>query len=103
MADKNYFIESGYPVRENNFVLPLINGEEAWKSVNTYLSNSKKSIHMCFWALESDHELLRNNQEILSDPEQRRKYFTISSQQSKAGVKVRSYYGIILLMLVTVC
>ncbi len=91
MAEKSYFIQSGYPVREKNFVLPLVNGEEAWKTVNTYLSMAKKTIHLCFWALESDLELIRNSSESLLDPEQRRKYtlYTILYNRVQAGVKVR--------------
>lgn len=91
MADKNYFIQTGYPVREKNFVLPLINGEEAWKTIYTYLSNAGKSIHLCFWALESDLELIRNSNEMLLDPDHRRKYtlYDILYSKVQAGVKVR--------------
>ena len=71
--NKNYFVEIGYPAREKNFVLPLINGEEAWQMVYNHLLKAKKSIHLCFWALENDFELVRNKNEILAGPSQREK------------------------------
>ena len=91
MANKDYGINIGYPIRDKNFVLPLINGEEAWRTVFNHIKNAEKSIHMCFWALEGNMELIRNKNEVLSDPGRRKKntLYNILYEKARAGVKVR--------------
>lgn len=87
---KNYFIDSGFQVGKNS-VLPLMNGEETWKEVAKQLLLAKKTIHLSFWVLESDHELIREKNEMLTSP-QKRSLNTILSyllKKKSEGVTVR--------------
>lgn len=88
---KDYFITSGYPKRDGNFVLPLICGEDAWQQVCVALKNAKKSIHMTFWGLELDLELKRDSKNTFNDPDKREddKLATILLDRCNNGVKVR--------------
>ena len=88
---KDYRVNTGFPARDKNFVLPLVNGEESWQSVYNHLMSAKKSIHLCFWALEGDLELIRNNNEALMEPKRRKKYtlYDLLYKKTRDGVKVR--------------
>lgn len=46
MANKDYGINIGYPIRDKNFVLPLINGEEAWRTVFNHIK-TLKNLSIC--------------------------------------------------------
>ncbi len=75
----------------NNFVLPLMNGEKAWRQAYLQMDAAKKSIDLCFWGFESDHQLVRNQNEALLGPSKRNKYtmYQLLQKKKKAGVKIR--------------
>ncbi|MGC2234970.1 MAG: phosphatidylserine/phosphatidylglycerophosphate/cardiolipin synthase family protein [Pyrinomonadaceae bacterium] len=91
MAKKDYSVNVGYPFRTKNLVQPLINGEKAWEKVYEAIIAAKKSIHLCFWGLEGDLELIRKKEEEKSNPDIRKKYtlYNLLYEKSKSGVKVR--------------
>lgn len=87
----NFFVDTGTPARENNFVLPLVNGEEAWRYVYNHIRNASRSVHLCFWHMESGLELVRNMSDAYAPPSQRRQYTlaAVLNARRRAGVKVR--------------
>ena len=88
---KDYSVNIGYPARDKNSVLPLINGEEAWGTILKHIKNAEKSIHLCFWAMEGSLELTRNSNEVFTEPNQRDKYilFNVLAASKRKGVKIR--------------
>ncbi len=89
--EKDFFVATGTPPRNKNFILPLVGGEVAWETVKTYMEQARSSIHMCFWALESDHELVRKDTDIFTNPEKREPNCLLSvlGRLRRAGVKIR--------------
>jgi hypothetical protein len=65
---KDFIVNVGYPARDKNFVLPLINGEDAWRMAFNHIKNAQKSVHLCYWAMEADMALIRNGNEVFADP-----------------------------------
>lgn len=88
---KDYSVNIGYPARDRNFVLPLINGEDAWRMVFNHIKNAEKTIHLCYWAMEADMELIRNSNEVFAEPERRNQYtiYNLLYKKTKQGVKVK--------------
>jgi phosphatidylserine/phosphatidylglycerophosphate/cardiolipin synthase-like enzyme len=70
-SDDNWFTSIGTPPRPGNFVVPLVDGEEAWRTVFGHLRTAKKSIHMTFWMLHLDHELRRSVGNTFKQPSER--------------------------------
>jgi phosphatidylserine/phosphatidylglycerophosphate/cardiolipin synthase-like enzyme len=91
MADKDFFVNIGTSRKAKNCVYPLVNGEEAWIFIKGQLALAKKSIHLCFWVLESDLELIREPKDTFKEPRKRNKYtlYYILNTKAKDGVKVR--------------
>ena len=90
MSSKNFFVNSGSAV-SNNFVLPLMNGEDAWRQVYNQMNAAKHSINLCFWGFESNHQLIRNQNEILLGPSKRSQYtmYALLQKKKKEGVRIR--------------
>jgi len=90
---KDYSVKNiGYPVREKNSVLPLINGEEAWRMVYDHIVRAKKTIHLCFWMMDDDLEMIRDEDEVFGSPEIRSRYtlYWVLNEKSVADrVEVR--------------
>lgn len=86
-----FFITGEYPVRNDTQVSLLINGEEAWAEVNTQIQNARESIHLCFWAMQSEMELIRNPATAISDPSSRvaNIIYRVLIAKKDAGVRVR--------------
>ncbi len=85
------FTTIGTPQRKNNLVTPWVDGEDAWKSVSSELIAAKKTIHMTWWMMANDFELLRPVADTFKSPHDR-DYSTIRSILLKKhydGVKVR--------------
>lgn len=91
MATKDYSVNIGYPVRTKNYVEPLICGEKAWEKVYDAITNAKKSIHLCFWGLDDNIELIRKSSDISSEPTKRSQYtlYQVLLKKAKEGVKIR--------------
>jgi phosphatidylserine/phosphatidylglycerophosphate/cardiolipin synthase-like enzyme len=87
----NSFSRVGYPPRKNNLILPLVDGEKAWKQMEIQMKNAKKSIHLCFWMLSSELEILRYPKDTFKDPTARQAYTlgTLLFAKQRTGVKVR--------------
>lgn len=88
---KNYFTTVGTPARSNNVVIPLIGGEEAWRTIKRAIENAKESIHMTFWGLDSDLELIREPAKTFINPDQRidNQLLNILLKKHNEGVKIR--------------
>jgi len=88
---KDSFARVGTPARDSNLILPLVDGEQAWKQMAIQMNAAKKSIHMCFWMLSSDLEMLRYPKDTFKDSTKRQAYTlgTLLFAKQKAGVKVR--------------
>ena len=68
---RNYMVPTGGKVGYNNVKI-FINGEDAWAHVHQSILGAKKSIHLCFWMLDSNLELTRNLSSSLLDPPMRK-------------------------------
>lgn len=88
---KDFSVSVGYPARDKNFVLPLINGEEAWRTISDHIDKAQKTIYMCFWAMEGTLELIRKSSEVFNEPRLRDKYilFNALAAAKTRGVTVR--------------
>ena len=87
----DFFVTTGTPAREQNLVMPLVNGEESWRWIYNHIMAARESIHLCFWAFQSEHELVRNAADMYA-PVSRRRAFTIAhllNERRRAGVRVR--------------
>ena len=92
MADKDFFVNIGTSRKAKNVVYPLVNGEEAWFFVKGQLALAKKSIHLCFWMLESNLELIRDPKDTFKEPRNRTQntlYHILNKKAKEDGVKVR--------------
>ena len=87
---RNYMVPTGGKVGYNNVKI-FINGEDAWTHVHQSILGAKKSIHLCFWMLDSNLELTRNLSSSLLDPPMRKHNTLIEILKKKVeeGVKVR--------------
>lgn len=85
------FTPTGTPPRENNFIRPLINGEDAWKSIYDQIRAARETIHLCFWAMENDLELIRTVPDQFTGPTRRREntLYRVLYERKRAGVKIR--------------
>ncbi len=88
---KEFFVKSGYPVRENNFVQPFVAPDEAWRSIYNHIQKAEESIHLSFWSFNSLLEMIRNDSDKFKPESSRKKYriFNVLDAKAKQGVKVR--------------
>jgi phosphatidylserine/phosphatidylglycerophosphate/cardiolipin synthase-like enzyme len=88
---KDSFARIGTPARNTNLILPLFDGEKAWKQMKIQMRGAKKSIHLCFWMLSSDLEMLRKAQDTFKSIKHRQANTlgTLLFAKQRAGVKVR--------------
>jgi phosphatidylserine/phosphatidylglycerophosphate/cardiolipin synthase-like enzyme len=88
---KDSFARVGSPVRKQNFIMPLIDGEQAWKQMMDQMNAAKKSIHLCFWMLSSDLEMLRLPKDTFKDRKQRLAHTLgeVLYARKRDGVKIR--------------
>ncbi|MHB1419540.1 MAG: phospholipase D-like domain-containing protein [Bacillota bacterium] len=90
-TDQDWFSDIGYPPRDFNLILPMIDGEEAWKKVAEELRMAKKNIHIATWDFEFESELIRNPELTFKEPEERvdEIILRILTLKAKEGLKVR--------------
>lgn len=88
--EKDWFIGSGTPARDSS-VLPLVDGNNAWREVLQVINGAKTSINLAFWMLSLDHELQRPAPLEFKDPKDRQAntLHDILLNKIEAGVKVR--------------
>lgn len=90
----NWFTNIGSPKRESNRIIPLIDGDGAWRRVLHDLDGAQKHIHITMWAIKSfaiETELLRKQEKIFTEPWERSKetiYYILCSK-AKQGVTIR--------------
>jgi phosphatidylserine/phosphatidylglycerophosphate/cardiolipin synthase-like enzyme len=89
---KDSFARVGTPARKRNIIMPLIDGEMAWKQMINQMTAAKKSIHLCFWMLSSDLEMLRKAKDTFKSRKQRQAFTlgTLLFAKQRAGVKIRA-------------
>lgn len=87
----NWFTHIGTPQRGPNRILPLIDGENAWRQVAHDLNNAQKYIHICMWWFEAETELIRKPGKTFTEPLERAKeqIFHILTSKASRGVTVR--------------
>ena len=87
----DWFTGIGTPARNNNSVLPLVDGEKAWNLISSHLENAKKTIHMCFWMTELDLEMRRPVDKTFKDPQDRMSdtLKVILFKKQREGVSIR--------------
>ena len=88
---KTWYISSGTASRDNNAIVPLVDGEETWLDILAALRGARETIHLMFWMLHLDHELDRPASLEFKDPGDRDKHTlqTILLDQQKRGVTIR--------------
>lgn len=91
MAKSPFFVGTGTSAKDNNLVLPLVNGCEAWKFVKNQVARAQKSIHLCFWMLSGDLEMIRDPKDTFTEPSKRSQdtLLYLLSAKHNGGVKVR--------------
>lgn len=85
-----WFISTGTPARDGT-VVPLVDGEEAWKDILAAINGAKETINMAFWMMHLDTELDRPGSLTFKDPSDR-EHNTLNSillKKIEQGVKVR--------------
>jgi phosphatidylserine/phosphatidylglycerophosphate/cardiolipin synthase-like enzyme len=87
----DFFVTTGTPARERNFVMPLVNGEESWRWIYNQINAARESIHLCFWALQSEHALIRTTADQYAPVSDRRRYTLahLLNERQRAGVRIR--------------
>ena len=91
MAKSPFFVGTGTSAKDKNLVLPLVNGDEAWKFVKNHIAMAKESIHLCFWMLNGNLEMIRDPKDTFDEPSKRNQntLFYLLNSKRKEGVKVR--------------
>jgi phospholipase D1/2 len=91
MAKSPFFVGKGTQAKDKNFVLPLVNGDEAWRYVKNHIVKAEKSIHLCFWMLNGELEMIRDPKDTFKEPSKRSQntLMHLLKSKQKAGVKIR--------------
>lgn len=97
---KNWFITTGFPSRNGNVIVPMVDGEASWKDVLSAMLTARETINMAFWMMHLDHELNRPADLEFKDPADRQAntLHDILLKKYQDGVKV----GILLWVLPTI-
>lgn len=89
--DKDWFVPGSTPRRDNNQIVPLVDGEEAWARVAAALRAARETIHMTWWMMSSEMELVRPIDKIFTSPAERESetILGVLMDRRNAGVEVR--------------
>lgn len=88
---KDWFVSGGTPRRDNNQVTPLVDGEEAWARVAVALRGARETIHMTWWMMWHESELVRPIDSTFKPPAERERdtLLSVLLERRNAGVEVR--------------
>jgi phosphatidylserine/phosphatidylglycerophosphate/cardiolipin synthase-like enzyme len=88
---KNWFVQGSTPRRDENAITPLVDGEEAWTRVAAVLKSARKTIHMTWWMMWREMEMLRPIGDTFKEPSVREAntiLYTLIDRHN-AGVDIR--------------
>ncbi len=88
-----WFSAQGRPARRGNRVDLLMDGEEAWRTVNADLQTARTTVNVSTWWWESDFELVRDAATHPTSTEDQRRRNTILSTLERLPARKRVIVG----------